>query len=366
MKKLLILSLCAILSACADARTLYVNAKAKNNNGSGLSAKKAKKTIQAAVNIAKKGDTILVYPGSYAPIKTKNLKISIKSVKGAAKTEIVKPKKATTTSWDGLALAQLGKATAKSSPVTTGRKTTLHGFLINAKNRDNEGVVGLSGGTAKFCLIENIGYDDTKIYNSAWVAVNGALSDCIIKKNALFYRPIFSNCTVSRCEVSGNSGKSASFADNSILSNTLIVNNSIHSDAASGFASCKLYNCTVADNLFQGYRPSDIPVAEKSGFYNCILWNNWYRYDDLFNHDDSRCDAETAKKFKNAYKKCYTAKADPGFVYAVDLDYRLAKGSPCINKGTLSAAQKKIVGTKDLSGNKRIKGKAVDLGCYEY
>ena len=50
----------------------------------------------------------------------------------------------------------------------------------------------------------------------------------------------------------------------------------------------------------------------------------------------------------------------------VPADYRLAKGSPCINKGKLTKAQKKLVGKKDLAGKKRIKGKAVDIGCYEY
>ena len=89
MKRLLLLALCALLSLNADARTLYVDAKRPNNNGNGLSKAKAKKTIQAAINVAKKGDTILVYPGTYAPIKTNNKKIEIKSVKGRKKTKLV-------------------------------------------------------------------------------------------------------------------------------------------------------------------------------------------------------------------------------------------------------------------------------------
>ena len=38
----------------------------------------------------------------------------------------------------------------------------------------------------------------------------------------------------------------------------------------------------------------------------------------------------------------------------------------CINSGKLTKAQKKLVGTKDLAGRKRIRGKAIDRGCYEY
>lgn len=366
MKRILPLFLFALLACQADARTLYVDASRPNNNGNGLSVKKAKKTLQAAIGIAKKGDTIVVYPGTYAPIKTNNLKISIKSAKGAGKTEIVKPKKATTTSWEGMALAQLGKAAAGSAPETTGRKTTLSGFLLNGKNRDNESVLGLSGGTAKSCRIENIGYDNTETFKPARVAANSALTACKIRNNAMMYFPVFSNCTVSRCEVAGNSGLSASYAENSVLSNTLVADNSIHSDSASGFASCKLYNCTVARNWFRGYKPSALPFAEKSGFYDCILWDNWYQPDGLLGLPDSLCNAVTAKKFKNVYKTCYTAKASPGFVDADGGNYKLAKGSACIDKGALSAAQKKIVGTKDLAGKNRIRGKSVDIGCYEY
>ena len=70
MKRLFLLALCALFAASsAEARNLYVDASRPNNKGNALSLKKAKKTIQAAINIAKAGDTILVYPGTYAPIK---------------------------------------------------------------------------------------------------------------------------------------------------------------------------------------------------------------------------------------------------------------------------------------------------------
>ena len=68
MKRLLLLALCALFALDAGARTLYVDAKRPNNSGNGLSRAKAKMTIQAAINAAQAGDTILVYPGTYAPI----------------------------------------------------------------------------------------------------------------------------------------------------------------------------------------------------------------------------------------------------------------------------------------------------------
>ena len=56
-------------------------------------------------------------------------------------------------------------------------------------------------------------------------------------------------------------------------------------------------------------------------------------------------------------------KANPEML---DPNYKLKKGSYCINKGKLTKAQKKLVGKTDLAGNKRIRGKAIDIGCYEY
>ena len=47
-------------------------------------------------------------------------------------------------------------------------------------------------------------------------------------------------------------------------------------------------------------------------------------------------------------------------------DYHLAAGSPCIDKGNKSATVKKLFGSKDLDGRKRIRGKSVYIGCYEY
>ena len=47
-------------------------------------------------------------------------------------------------------------------------------------------------------------------------------------------------------------------------------------------------------------------------------------------------------------------------------DYRLNKGSPCIDKGTKASAAKNLYGSKDLAGKKRVKGKSVDIGCYEF
>jgi hypothetical protein len=68
----------------------------------------------------------------------------------------------------------------------------------------------------------------------------------------------------------------------------------------------------------------------------------------------------------NTYKNTDKTNKNPKFVNAAKGNYKLKKGSYAINKGKLTKAQKKLVGTKDLAGGKRIRGKAIDQGCYEY
>ena len=66
----------AAIAIPASAKTYYVKASGGNDGNDGLSEGKAFKTIQTAVNKATAGSTILVYPGTYAPIRmTKKLTI---------------------------------------------------------------------------------------------------------------------------------------------------------------------------------------------------------------------------------------------------------------------------------------------------
>ena len=387
MKKLLLLALCALLSIhAAEARTLYVNASRPNNKGNGLSAKKAKKTIQAAINIAKKGDTILVYPGAYAPIKTKNKKIAIKSVKGKAKTSLVQNKGSgavallgKTWSWTYVATEGPNKGQtvkANSAPYSEGMSTSLEGFVINGGFLgEGEASLGVSGGTVKSSTIKCVGASDEETTPGA-AASHASLTCCLITDNYYYGsgRGVVDDCTLKRCTVKGNVGDGCSnIASLSTLVNTLVVENALDDEA---FSCCTLLNCTVAAN--ETACSWSLPkFANTTKFYNCILRDNtrqtkewceayvdendeWvdghYVYGEAEIHN---VDGESAG---NTYKNTNKTNKNPKFTAA----YKLKKGSYCINKGKLTKAQKKLVGTKDLAGKKRIRGKAIDRGCYEY
>ncbi len=404
MKKLLSVVLCALFAIHgAEARTLYVNANAKNNKGSGLSVKKAKKTIQAAINIAKAGDTILVYPGSYAPVKTNNKKIAIKSVKGAKKTSIVKSTKKT----EVVALANLGKSSTYvgtfykfqsgkwvpqnsdriSSIDTKGTSTKLLGFTLDGHNRFAVHVIGVSGGTVKSCTITRL-----KGPWQATACVNGKLTQCIIKENQCLATDglqikggLVSNATLQRCRIQDNEcGYDDYYYGVKVK----------YPRAKSPFSKCKLYNCLVTSNLFafSAFSQSTLQncsvvdnfmehntyrFSVKSKYYNCILWNNycqraWKKQEFDFKKGlITHTYTDPVIKLHNVDKCCTYRNTDmtnknPQFMNTAKKNYKLTKGSYCIDKGKLTVAQKKLVGTKDLAGKKRIKGKAVDRGCYEY
>ena len=265
MKKLLTIALSALFAIhAAEARTLYVNASRPNNKGNGRSLKTAKKTIQAAVNIAKKGDTILVYPGTYAPIKTNNKKISIRSVKGQKKTKLV-PK-----SWrDNLAVL---------SKNDSGNATALVGFTLEGK-----GFQGLSwdsgdaviGGSLTSCILQKFEAGSSIIRKSK-------LSECVVRDNYLATCNLFESCMVVRSKITANKYVAVDYPQSwtaldrgSSFINCLIVANSSLSDF---FDSTTLQNCTIANNRFYNKcygSYSDGLKFENCELTNCILWNNY-------------------------------------------------------------------------------------------
>lgn len=434
MKKLITLALCALFAIhSAEARTLYVNASRPNNKGNGLKLKTAKKTIQAAINVAKKGDTILVYPGKYSPIKTNNKKITIKSVKGMSETFILsgighddkgnpiviadlaawsKNVSARQVYWNenyGICL-KIGGHTQTTLQGVTVRPTStddLYGELSNF-----EPAAAVAGGVAKNCAFEycsgiwrylafesNGGSGkmectaawptflktklvDCRIFDCAgmeeWYKIRGTSKTAATPSSGI----LVDESTLDRCAIT-QSGSHFCRSRNGMLPDSCNFRKSTFSNCLfarnwrPGFMSCTLGNCTVAGNY--GTKISGCTA------YNTVFYKV--------------ASSQFAKKRKNKLVGCYRG-SSPRFVLvprqlkwggddedafvghgdwlydeasrlwvmidAVDADYHLAKGSPCIDKGTKKKAAKKLFGKKDLTGKKRVRGKSVDIGCYEY
>ncbi len=391
MKKLLLLALCALLSANADARTLYVDAKRPNNKGSGLSAKKAKKTIQAAVNVAKKGDTIVVYPGKYTPIKTKNKKVAIKSVKGKSQTYIQ-------AAVNNVCLADLGTSIKKQRGYDRyekkyrkdllkfkgGNSSVLAGFTLRSKPFKSDGGdqwnhcywrdAAVAGGTVKSCAIDHCGYawmniaytrtaSGSKTYSARSATIyKSKLTGCTISACGGGYPDTFTKnyaevltpesglgicaSTLSRCKVVGNGGRFGFWTDGPAdQHNPFLVHDS------------KFYNCLIAEN--------ERMQADNCVFANCTIAKNSNfamtksKVQSCIVYKCGKTVFKSAKK--NKFTNTFKDDRDPKFVDYAGGEFHLTSKSPCINKG------KKVSGTGsvDLDGEKRARG-TVDMGCYEY
>lgn len=377
----LAVSAALLLSTTAEARTLYVNAKRPNNKGNGLKATTAKKTIQAAINIAKKGDTILVYPGTYAPIKTNNKKITIKATSGKNKTTVSYNK-------NHVVILNCG----------SGKNTKFAGFSVagagyNSQWANYEG--GTAGGTFSKCAFDGVGCGGYPTFNKS------AFVDCVF---ASCYGTTFGNgglmskCTLNRCEIC-NAGP---LGGEPTISSSKLYNCLVRENGGVRIVSCVLANCTVAKNswlkmkstkayntIFHKVAASQFKKSKKNTLKNCYKGSNPkfvkaggtatvaktlripvvldygdeyeldYDYDSengLYIYWDSYSESDVVRYVN----KTVNVEVD------VPADYHLAKGSPCINKGTKAASVKKLFGKKDLDGKKRVKGKSVDIGCYEY
>lgn len=363
MKKLLAILLgLALAAVAAEAKTYYVDASRPNNNGNGLKPATAKRTIQAAVNIAQNGDTILVYPGWYAPIKTNNKNITIKSLKGASKTGITRPLNVY-----GTIIAQLGKGNGKNAK---GTNTSLVGFLVDGRNYNKEGTMGVTGavgGRLLACCLQRMVWGS----GGGPIACNAVLTGCTIRNNRSLS---VESSILTRCKIMGNTGFDIR---KSRLGNCLVAGNEGYGSASDGYINPALFessvfvNCTIVKNRSTHWLGAKPVAAYKSRFYNCILRNN-YRQAETWMENQWMYgqpvvhNVDAAAVYANTYFRTYVNNRDPKFVNYAKGDYRLTKGSPCIDLGQLNATLKQLVGSCDLSGKKRIRGKNIDMGCYEY
>ena len=147
---------------------LYVDASRPDDSGDGLTQATAKKTIQAAVDKAKSGDTVVVLGGKYAPFDTDNKSIEVLGLFGSERTIV-----------DGggtFRCATLGHEEQQTN-------TVLRGFTLRNGNSTGDELVlwncggGVCGGTVQNCVIENC------TASKGGGAYYGRLENCLILDN---------------------------------------------------------------------------------------------------------------------------------------------------------------------------------------
>jgi len=148
----------------------YVDASCPDDNGDGKSWATAKQTIQAAIDSAVAGNTIIVTNGTYTPISTSNKSIHIQSVNGAEWTII-----------DGGGInrcATLGSADNHTNTVLTGF-TLLNGNADHA----NVGVGRDWGGGSYYGTLNNCTLTGNTASGSGGGSYYGSLYNCIVWEN---------------------------------------------------------------------------------------------------------------------------------------------------------------------------------------
>lgn len=309
---LTLLTCCVFAAVNVSGAVLYVDGSSGMNANSGTGASSAKRTIQAAIDVARPGDTILVAPGAYGAIDTQGKDITIRSTDGAEKTKIVSDTRREITA--AMLMSdeydrKIGEGESFEYDVMEEWVTwtpadipgsTLEGFTVQLDGRED--CVGILGGRIKNCrLLCDNNYDKYFVLMQVGVAEN-----CLI--------------------VAGYFGH-----DNELLSDSILRSCTVYTGS-------QICDSEMENTIVYARRGSvsleGLGVAPLS---NCVFFG-----------------------VKGVAGRAGVTIADPQFVDAVNGDFTLRRTSPCIDKGGTA------YGTTDLAGNPRVSNGKVDIGCYEY
>jgi hypothetical protein len=368
----------------ARSTTWYVSTNG-NDAASGLSWTTAKRSIQAALDLAVSNDTVLVSNGVYA---TGGRAVHVTEF-GAMTNRIVVGTGITLSSLNGPSTTAIaGDKANQIRCVYLGTNATLIGFTITnggsrvlgdaVHQQAGGGIWSNPSGVISNCLITDCFAD----INGGGV-YGGTLYNCTLEFNTCDSRggaahsATLYNCRISgnwcmlngggvvggslfNCYLTGNyGGQYGGAADNATLENCLVEGNT--ADLGGGARGSILRNCTVVDN-FAGF------LEYGGGVYQCTVFNSIVRYNpypyggtsgDEINH--------AASTF---YQSCTyplpegegNITNDPRFVQIESRNFRLAAGSPCIDAGQ----NLYVSGDTDVEGGPRVVGVSVDMGAYEF
>ena len=424
-------SFCAVsglylmVAGLSNATTIYVDGVGGSDVSSGLSWPQAKKTIQAGVNVAGAGDTVLVADGTYAT--------GGRAVYGAMTNRVAIDRPITVRSvngWSHAAIVGRGVGTGGTNNgdgavrcAYVGANAALVGFTLRGgytrtgsaapQEQDGGGAWCEDSGVLSNCLITgNKAASDGGGTFGGYVrhstlsgnrarngggASDASLSDCEVNNNVGSfdagggYQSSFSNCTVignssgnrgggvdwgglDGCTVISNRSNYGGGAANAVFRNCKVSGNTA-GNRGGGAYFCSLYNSVLNDNSAASLGGGDYG----GNLYNCTVSANLagsgggcyssYASNSVVYYNA----ASTGANFSGstfAYT-CTTPNpgagpgnltAEPKFVNWASRDLHLDGNSPCINAGNNAY----VVGTTDADGLPRIAGGTVDMGGYEF
>jgi hypothetical protein len=225
--------------------------------------------------------------------------------------------------------------------------------FINNRAGDGGGMMNIgSSPTVTNCnFIENTGYTGGGMNN---YTCNPIVTNCTFISNTSGGRGAgmmnirSSNPTVTNCKFSENwvvyTGGGMSNEENC---NPIVTNCTFSGNTAAGYGS----TAGAGGGMCNG--------GSNPTVTNCILWND--TPNEIYNYDITP--TVTYSDVQQGYAGTGNIDADPMFTDALNGDYRLLSGSPCIDVGNNAAVPSGV--TTDLDGHPRIVNNTVDMGAYE-
>jgi hypothetical protein len=336
---------CYEWSVASLPKTYFVDASRPGDSGVATNWATAKQTIQAAVDLANDEDTVWVTNGVYdtggmvAPTFRDSWGYPLTS---ALTNRVCLTKAITVSSVNGAAVTIIQGASdnGANGPAAIRCVRLFPGAVM-------EGFT-LTGGHT-YADSNSGWYDDAG--GGALLHVKAVLNSCILNGNSAFYEGggvfVLAGGTLNNCLLAGNS---ATYRGGGV---------SMESYGGT------LNNCTVSRNLVTGDGRTGTygsgVFASFSTLNNCVVWGNTGAEKNI---------AETWSTTLMILNTCSSPLpegegnicADPMFVDAVNSNFKLQAGSPCINAGNNST----VSTTNDLAGNPRIVAGVVDMGAYEF
>ena len=389
-----------------EVRTLYIDGPApvavvqppvpKVPAGKGktlhVGEKKDYTTIQAAVDAAEPGDTILVEPGVYAPFSTRNDHLVIRGRKGADKTFV-----------DGGATNRAATLTARPYGLMTAEtNTVLEGLTLRNGNamaiRFHKNFGGcVLGGTLRDCVVTGgeaqygggVAHgrlESTTVEKCHATKMGGATTHSVLVRSAIRDNTsdydggglAFSHA--SDCRIESNramrDGGGARFGS---LNRCILVKN----EAGRNGGAIKLSSHGALNCLFDGNRAGEegggahgsnvehgtfVKNSAATGggasggtIQQCVLWGNSATDKGTASHAGAigRLHASCVEWTSTNPLPADCTAADP--LFRGKEDFRPQGKSPCIDLGGGISAP----GATDLAGEPRRLGRMTDAGCYE-
>jgi hypothetical protein len=425
----------------SSAATLYVSQTSPEPSPPYSTPETAAHNIQDAVDVANDGDTVLVEPGDYGVTNTITVThaVRLQSTGGASQTFLTAYGSVCLSISNALAVAdgfslRVGTGDPRGANLFGGTIQNCNftnfyayfGSIVMSGGTVSNVIVwyyrGHAGGAAVSCSDSGL-ITDSQILGKAPVGsgasavalVNSRLQNSVITgtggsphTSGVAVSAVSSTivgCTISgnynlgqgggaylqdslmdRCIVTGNtsggddpgSGGGGIFETNSVIRNSLIVNNgvvigdggAIYGGYGGGvhMQGGALLDCTVSGNTTVNF--ADLPGAG-AGIYvegNGAVTNSIIYFNSFSGASASSSNFNAGP---GIFDHCCTAPdpggsgnitQDPQFVDMTNGNFHLASTSPCVDAGVVQAW---MTGAQALDGNPRTKGGKVDMGAYE-